>query len=295
MMQLEKCELCPRRCGVNRQIGHKGFCQAGIEVKIARVGLHHWEEPCLSGERGSGTVFFSHCTLRCVFCQNHQISTGGKGKIYNIEELAEGFVALQRQGAHNINLVTPTHYVPQIIEALKQARTKGLTIPIVYNSSGYETVDTLKLLEGWIDIYLPDFKYIKEKYAKAYSHAPGYAECAKAAIAEMVRQVGEVSFDEEGMMTKGVIVRHLILPGQMFDSKKIIEYLHRTYNNQIYMSLMNQYTPLQIVKDYPRLNQYLNPKHYEYLVDYAVHLGIENAFIQEGETASESFIPPFEE
>lgn len=293
MKILEKCELCPRKCGVNRLEGESGFCKAGAKVKIARAALHHWEEPCISGERGSGTVFFSHCTLKCVFCQNHQISSGGKGKELTEEELADIFLDLQEQGAHNINLVTPTHYVPQIIKALESAKVRGLQLPIVYNSSGYETTETLRLLEGYIDIYMPDLKYYKEGYAKKYSKAADYFVYTKSALEEMVKQRPKAVFDQEGMMTKGVIVRHLMLPGLLFDTKKIIEYLYKTYGNTLYISLMNQYTPLEIVKDYPELNRKLNARHYDYMVDYLISLGVENGFIQEGETASESFIPPF--
>lgn len=293
--RLEACKLCPRECGVDRLHGQVGFCKATEGIRLARAALHYWEEPCISGEKGSGTVFFSHCTLKCVFCQNHEISTSGRGKVVSIERLATIFLELQEKGANNINLVTPTHYVPQIILALEKARKKGLTLPIVYNSSGYEKVETLKALEGYVDIYLPDFKYFKEKYAKKYSFAPEYAEFAKQALEEMIRQVGEPQFDENGMMLKGVIVRHLMLPGLLFDSKKIVEYLYHTYGNCIYISLMNQYTPLEQVKAYPELNRVLSPSHYDYLVDYALDLGVENGYIQEGETNKESFIPPFNE
>lgn len=294
-MGLEECRLCPRECGVNRKAGQVGFCKAGEKVKIARAALHHWEEPCISGVRGSGTVFFSHCTLRCVFCQNYEISTQDKGKELTIQELAEHFLRLQNEGAHNINLVTPTHYVVQIIEALRVAKQKGLSIPVIYNSSGYESVETIKMLEGYIDVYLPDFKYFKDKYALMYSRVPRYAECAKVAIAEMFRQVGAPVLDEEGMIRSGVIVRHLMLPGYLFDTKKIVKYIYETYKDQVYLSLMNQYTPLDHVKIYPRLNQKLNQKHYDYMVNYMIELGVENGFIQEGDTARESFIPPFEE
>ncbi|MEG0152167.1 MAG: radical SAM protein [Cellulosilyticaceae bacterium] len=295
MKELEKCKLCPRVCGVNRLNGQKGFCKAGDEVKVARAALHHWEEPCLSGKKGSGTVFFAHCTLKCVFCQNYEISTEGNGEVITIEELATTFLRLQEEGAHNINLVTPTQYVPQIIEALRLAREKGLYLPIVYNSSGYEKVETLRLLEGYIDVYLPDFKYFKTAYALNYSKALDYTYYTKLALDEMVRQIGKASFNEEGIMQKGVIVRHLMLPGLLFDSKKIVTYIHQTYGDSVYISIMNQYTPLEGVKDYPKLNKVVNPKHYEYITDYAVQIGIENGFIQEGETASESFIPKFNE
>ncbi|MGL6173821.1 MAG: radical SAM protein [Cellulosilyticaceae bacterium] len=292
---LEECKLCPRECGINRSEGILGFCKAGDRVKIARAALHYWEEPCISGEKGSGTIFFSHCTLKCVFCQNYEISTQGSGKELTVEELAGHFLKLQKEGAHNINLVTPTHYVLQIIEALKIARQKGLNIPIVYNSSGYEKRETIKLLEGYIDVYLPDFKYFKDKYAMKYSKAPRYIAYVKEAIEEMVKQVGVPVFNEVGMIQKGVIIRHLMLPGLLFDTKKIIEYIFDTYGDKVYLSLMNQYTPLEHIKKYPELNRKINPKHYEYMVDYAIDLGVENGFIQEGDTASESFIPPFNE
>lgn len=293
--ELQVCQLCPRTCGVNRLEGQLGFCKADSMVHIARAALHYWEEPCISGEAGSGTVFFSHCTLKCVFCQNHEISTVGKGKGITIERLAKIFIELQEKGALNINLVTPTHYVPQIIEALRIAKGKGLYLPIIYNSSGYERVATLKLLEGYIDVYLPDFKYFKDKYAKKYSSAPDYQTYAKEAVQEMVRQVGEATFDEMGVIQKGVIVRHLMLPGLLFDSKKIIDTLYHTYGDKIYISIMNQYTPLPHVSQYPELNRPLSPAHYDYLVDHALDLGVENGFIQEGETNKESFIPPFNE
>lgn len=294
-MTLEACKLCPRECGVNRIEGQVGFCKAGAKVKIARAALHHWEEPCISGERGSGTVFFSHCTLKCVFCQNYEISTQDRGKVLSLQGLAEHFLRLQQEGAHNINLVTPTHYVLQIIEALNLARQEGLVIPVIYNSSGYERIETIKLLKGCVDVYLPDLKYFKDRYAMSYSKAPDYFEYAKVAIEEMVRQVGEPVFDEEGMIQKGVIIRHLMLPGCLFDTKKLVEYIYHTYEHKVYLSLMNQYTPLEHVKEYPELNKKINPRHYEYMVEYAIDLGIENGFIQEGDTAIESFIPRFNE
>ena len=292
---LIQCTLCPRECGVNRLKGQLGFCKADAQMKIARAALHEWEEPCISGINGSGTIFFSHCTLGCVFCQNHEISTMGKGKAISIERLAEICLELQEKGAHNINFVTATQYTLHVIEAIKLAKYRGLTIPIVYNTSGYEKVETLKKLEGYIDIYLPDFKYFKSTYSKKYSKAKQYSEYAKSAIEEMVRQVGMPRFNEQGIMEKGVIVRHLMLPGLLFDSKHIIEYLYKTYKNQIYISLMNQYTPLKHVSKYPELNRSLNPQHYDYMVEYALDLGVENGFIQEGETNKESFIPAFNE
>lgn len=293
--ELSSCRLCPRGCEVDRLHGKRGFCGAGKDVKIARAALHYWEEPCLSGEKGSGTVFFSYCHLKCVFCQNYEISAEALGQVVSIEELADIFLGLESKGAHNINLVSPTHYVPQIKQGLIIAKDKGLSIPIVYNSSGYESLETLKLLRGYIDIYLPDFKYFKSKYALEYSKAPDYVEITKKAIREMVDQVGTPRFNEEGIMTRGVIIRHLMLPYLMFDSKKIVNYIHEEYGEQVYMSIMNQYTPLERVENYPRLNRKIDPRHYDYIIDYALELGVENGFFQEGDTASESFIPPFKE
>lgn len=290
---LSACKLCPRQCGVDRLTGKTGFCGAGKKIRIARSALHHWEEPPISGTAGSGAVFFSHCTLQCVFCQNYEISTLHHGKTITETELADCFLDLQAQGAHNINLVTPTHYVPQIITALDIAKRAGLHLPVVYNCGGYESVDTLRLLEGWVDIYLPDMKYYQDTLAQKYSGAAGYFQQAKQALAEMVRQTGEPVLNENGIMQRGVIVRHMLLPGQLFDSKKIIDYLYNTYHNSVYISIMNQYTPLAHVAGYPELCRPVSKAYYDTLVDYAAGIGVENAFIQEGGTVSESFIPAF--
>lgn len=279
-------------CGADRRNGKTGFCGASDKIKIARHALHFWEEPCISGTSGSGTVFFSNCTMKCVFCQNYSISTRNVGSDVSIEELAEIFIDLQNQGALNINLVTPTHYAPQIISALKTAKKLGLHIPIVYNTSGYERVETLKMLDGLIDIYMPDMKYFSDKYAVKYSTAPKYFKIASEAIAEMFRQTGAPVF-ENGIMKRGVLVRHLMLPGLLFDTKKIMDFLYKTYGDDIYISIMSQYTPLEQVKKYPELDRKLNPRHYEAMLDYCAQLGIKNAFIQEGEAALESFIPEF--
>ncbi|MBP3284747.1 MAG: radical SAM protein [Clostridia bacterium] len=288
-----KCELCPRMCGVNRE-DVVGFCRANNRVKIARAALHAWEEPCISGEKGSGTVFFSGCTLKCVFCQNYALSHENSGKEISVERLAEIFLELQGRGAHNINLVTPTHYVLQIIEALKIAKKKGLSIPVVYNSSGYERVETIDLLKGYVNIYLPDFKYFSNELAKNYSGASQYFEIASAALKRMYQQVGKPEFDENGMLKKGIVVRHLVLPGFTEDSKRVIRYLYETYGNNIYLSIMNQYTPLPHVAKYPEINRKVTEEEYNAVVDFACDLGVENAFIQEGDTAEESFIPDFE-
>ena len=291
----KECNLCPRECKVDRSNGDKGYCKVSETLVVARAALHMWEEPCISGEEGSGTVFFSGCSLGCVYCQNYNIASGAAGKQITIERLAEIFIEHQDKRANNINLVTPSHYVPQIIEALRIARGKGLSIPIVYNSSAYEKVETLRMLEGHIDIYLPDLKYYSPEPAKLYSNAENYFNYASKAIEEMVRQIKKTEFDERGMMRKGVIVRHLLLPGYLSDSKKIIQYLYNTYGDTIYISIMNQYTPLSGVSAYPSLNQRIKEEDYEELINYAIELGVENGFIQEGETASESFIPEFNE
>lgn len=287
-----KCSLCPRMCNIDREVT-TGYCGVKQTLRVARAALHFWEEPCISGEEGSGAVFFTGCNLRCVFCQNYQIARAEQGKEITVERLSEIFLELQEKKANNINLVTATHYVPQVVEALKLAKLQGLHIPVVYNCGGYETVETLKLLEGLVDIYLPDFKYVDSERAKRYSHAENYPEAAKTALAEMVRQQPRAEFDERGMMKKGVIVRHLMLPGGIKDSKAVVKYLYETYGNQIFVSLMNQYTPLPHVAEYPEIDRKLKKFEYDRLVDYAISLGVENGFIQEGETAEESFIPAF--
>ena len=293
---MEKCTLCPRNCFVNRKLGEKGICGQSSTLKVARAALHFWEEPCISGEKGSGAVFFSGCALHCVFCQNQEIANGSVGKEISKERLSEIFLELQEKGANNINLVTPGHFVPQIVPAIERARNQGLNLPIVYNTSSYENVDSIRKLEGIVDIYLPDFKYMSSFLSKKYSHAPDYSEVAKKVVAEMVRQTGAASFyEKEGqeLMQRGVIVRHLILPGCMEDSKNIIRYLHDAYGDTIYLSIMNQFTPLKNVEKYPELNRKLTEDEYDEVVDFAIDLGVENGFIQEGETAEESFIPDF--
>ena len=334
---MENCMLCPRECGVNRKKGEMGVCGQTAAIKAARAALHMWEEPCISGQNGSGTVFFSGCNLGCVFCQNHNIATGKAGIEISIERLAEIFLELQEKGANNINLVTAGHFVPQVVEALKQAKQQGLFLPIVYNTSAYEKVETLRLLEGYVDIYLPDLKYVDSTISNRYSHAADYFPYASAAIAEMVRQVGKPEFvfertaGKEGssaefladekkkiseqqnnmifdateyqerseageslLMRKGVIVRHLVMPGCVEDSKRVISYLLKTYGNQIFISIMNQYTPLPQCREYPELSRRVTEAEYDAVVDYAIELGIENGFIQEGDVAEESFIPEFD-
>lgn len=290
---LKDCMLCPRECHVDRTAGKKGYCKATGELLVARASLHMWEEPCISGEEGSGTVFFSGCALGCVYCQNSAISKGLAGKVITIGRLADIFLELQCKGANNINLVTPSHYVPHIMEALNMSRKKGLALPVVYNCSGYEKVETLKLLEGYIDIYLPDFKYMSAGPAAKFSNCKDYFTVAAKAIEEMVRQVRETKFDERGIMQKGVIVRHLALPGYLDDSKRIIKYLYETYGDKIFISIMNQYTPVIKHTTYTELNRRITEEEYKELIDYAIEIGVENGFIQEGETALESFIPEF--
>lgn len=290
--EYEKCELCCRHCKVNRNQGKIGFCGMDASLYAARAELHFWEEPCISGEAGSGTVFFSGCSLQCVFCQNHDIAVAKAGKQISQKRLTEIFLELQAKGALNINLVTPTHYVPQIIDALREAKKNGLTLPIVYNTGSYDTVETIQSLDGLIDIYLPDLKYYSSELSSRYSKAPDYFDCASKAISEMYRQVGQPQFEKEQMI-KGLIVRHLALPNALHDSKKVLKYLWETYGDQIYVSIMNQYTPRQATEKYPEINRKLTKREYNKLIDYALDLGYSNAFIQEGETALESFIPSF--
>lgn len=296
----EYCNLCPRLCNADR-IEHIGFCRETQTVRLARAALHFYEEPPISGSRGSGAVFFSGCNLKCVFCQNEKIARSDVGKEVSIERLSEIFIELQHKGAHNINLVTPSHFVPEIREALILAKEKGLTLPIVYNSSAYELPSTLRLLDGLVDIYLPDCKYSDNEKAIKYSAAPDYFEIAQSAVAEMFRQVGEPEFDDDGLMKKGVIVRHLLLPLGVNNAKGVVDYLHTTYGESIYLSLMNQYTPMnesvalnKAAKTCPELFRKVTKREYERLLDYVLSLNIKNAFFQEGDTASDSFIPDFD-
>ena len=291
---MSACTLCPRECHVDRSSEKKGFCGMDGTIYLARAALHMWEEPCISGTKGSGAVFFSGCGLRCCFCQNHDIAIGSRGLAVSVERLGEIFLELKEKGAANINLVTGAHYVPQIIEALKLARMQGMDLPVVYNSSGYEKLETLKLLEGYVDIYLPDLKYMEPDLAQKFSHAPDYVERAKAAIKEMVRQSGSCQFGEDGYIRRGTIVRHLILPGHTKNSRKVLRYLHETYGEDIYISIMNQYTPVREFGEFKELNRKVTKREYEKILDAAVEMGIQNGFIQEGETASESFIPEFD-
>ena len=292
-MTKQQCNSCPRHCGIDRRI-RAGFCGETDVIRIARAAPHPWEEPPISGEHGSGTVFFSGCGLRCIYCQNHEIALSHLGRAVTQEELLEIIMHLADEGVHNINLVTPSHYSVQLIPVLRAARQKGLRIPFVWNSSGYENVSTLRLLEGLIDIYLPDFKYLNPATAKEYSNAPDYPETAKAALEEMVRQCGAPEINPDtGLMTRGVQVRHLVLPGHAQESRQILYYLYQTYGNKIGYSIMNQYTPMPQMKEHPLLSRRVTEHEFETVVRYARQIGIENAWIQEGNTAKESFIPAF--
>ncbi len=284
------CNLCPRECGVDRTV-NTGFCSVGQTLKISRAALHFYEEPPISAQNGSGTVFFSGCNLRCVYCQNKEISLGF-GKEITVQRLAQIFLELQQKGAHNINLVTPDHFVPQIKNALVLAKQNGLELPIVYNTSGYCNVNTLRLLDGLVDIYLTDFKYFDDSLSLKYSGAKDYKHIASLATKEMFRQVGKPVFDENGVMQKGVIVRHLVLPGFLANSKDILEYLYATYKDDIYISIMNQFTPMNLEK-FPEINRTVSEKEYQEIVLFANMLGIKHAFVQEGDTQKESFIPDF--
>ncbi len=291
---MKDCTLCPRQCHAGRSLGQTGFCRQGAQVKAARAALHFWEEPCISGDCGSGTVFFSGCSLQCVFCQNHSIALGETGRIISLERLCQIYLELQDQGAANINLVTAGHFLPQVAYSLELARMQGLAIPVVYNTGGYESVSTLKLLDGLVDIYLPDLKYHSPELSARYAKAPDYFGKAAAAVAEMYRQVGTPVFaPDTGMMKRGVIVRHLLLPGQTGDSKRILRYLHDTYGDDIYISIMNQYTPLAQAAKIPGLDRPVSDAEYARVLDFAERIGIEKGFWQTGETCSESFIPPF--
>ena len=291
MKVLENCMLCPRKCGINRYKG-KGICGANSKIKLAYYSLHMWEEPPISGKNGSGTIFFSNCNMKCIYCQNKKISIDGYGKYISMKKLEEIMLELQKKGAHNINLVTPTHYVPQIAFVLQKIKDKSLKIPVVYNTSSYECVGTLSIMRNLVDIYLDDLRYYDDDLAIKYSKCRDYFENATMAIDEMYRQVGEIKINDKGMLEKGVVVRVLILPGHVDDSKKIIEYLYKTYGNDIFISIMNQYTPVWKCK-YSNLNRKVTEDEYNEVVNYAIDLGVVNAFVQEGEAADDSFIPKF--
>ena len=290
---LENCTICPHNCGINRLDGQVGRCKSKDTVKIALYSTHNYEEPCISGKKGSGTVFFSNCNLNCVFCQNYQISQQGKGREITIQELAEIFIKQQENDVENINLVTPTSYVPQIIESIKIARKNGLKIPIVYNTNGYEKVETLKMLEGYIDIYLPDLKYSDNLLAKRLSKVDNYFEIATNAIKEMYRQVGNAEFDKNGIMQRGMIIRHLVLPNYILNSRRVLKWINDNMNS-VYVSVMAQYFPTYKAKEIQDINRKLTKEEYEEIENYLYRLDLENGYIQELGEHEEEYVPKWE-
>lgn len=291
--KLIECNICPNNCKVNRVEGKVGVCKANSNVKIALASLHYFEEPCISGEKGSGTVFFSNCNMKCKFCQNYKISAQSKGKEISIEELAQNFLKLQEQGANNINLVTPTIYAYQIIEAIKIAKVKGLKIPIIYNSNGYESLETIKALKGHIDVYLPDFKYYYDDIAFKYSGVKNYFKYATEAIKEMCNQVGEPKFDENGIIKKGVIIRHLVLPNNIENSKQVLKWIKNNIDERIYISIMAQYFPCYKAKEIEELSRKLMKEEYEEIENFVYELDIKNGYMQELGEHEEEYVPDF--
>lgn len=291
---LDNCKLCPRNCNVNRNKGELGFCRSDKSIRVARAALHYWEEPCISGDSGSGAVFFSGCTLKCVYCQNNEISRGKTGKGISVDRLCEIFFELKKKGANNINLVTGDHYIPMIKEAIILAKKKAFDLPFIFNCSGYEKEEQIKMLDGLIDVYLPDMKYFSDDLSMRYSNAENYFQKAKTAISEMYRQCPEIVFDDNGIIQKGVIIRHLVLPGCVEDSKRVISYLYEAYGDKVILSIMNQYTPVSGLNLPDELGRKLTEKEYDEVIDFAVEIGVENAYVQEEGTVSESFIPQFD-
>ncbi|MBE6007683.1 MAG: radical SAM protein [Lachnospiraceae bacterium] len=293
MENKDYCNICPRKCNIDRSL-FKGYCRGGTNARVALVSIHNWEEPSISGKNGSGTVFFSGCNMRCVFCQNHDISHANKGIEISDTRLAEIFIEQQERGVHNINLVSGGHFVPNIINALKKARQAGLKIPVVYNSNGYESVDTLKKLDGLIDIYIPDLKYVSDEYAIKYSSAPGYFETALSAIKEMFRQTGKNTFDESGMMTKGVIIRHLVLPSLKNDSLNVIDAIKENFGDNVYVSIMSQYTPVFKAKEYKEINRRITTFEYEKVTEHFLDIGLTNGYMQKRSSATSDYTPSFD-
>jgi len=291
LLNLENCILCPRNCNANRENGRLGFCGQTSDMTLARAALHFWEEPCISGTKGSGAVFFCGCNLRCVFCQNADLSNSKVGRVISISQLSDVFLSLQEKGAHNINLITAGHFIPKLIPAIKDAKNNGLSIPIVYNTGTYEKEEAIKLLDGLIDIYLPDLKFYSAEISTKFAHCTDYFEQATKAIAQMYNQTGPTEFFEDGILKKGIIIRHLVLPGHVSDSREVVKYIYETYKDNVYVSIMNQYTPMPLVSDMHDLGHTLKADTYDRFIDYCIGLGIQNAYIQEGETCVDSFIP----
>lgn len=294
-MNLAKCEICPHKCRIDRTKNQIGRCKSTDKVKIALYSIHDFEEPCISGKNGSGTVFFSNCNMNCIYCQNYEISQEGRGKEISIEELADIFIKQQNRNVENINLVTPTSYVLQIIEAIKIAKSNGLKIPIVYNTNGYERVETLKLLKGYIDIYLPDLKYYDDKIGKKYSKIDNYFEIATKAIQEMYRQVGAPKLDERGIIKKGLMIRHLVLPNNIENSKKVLKWIKENIDENVYIDIMAQYFPTYKAKNVQELNRKLNKKEYEEIEDYVYKLDIKNGYMQDLGEHEEEYVPKWED
>lgn len=284
------CDICPRKCGVDRE-AKNGLCGVGIKYKVARAALHFWEEPCISGTRGSGTIFFSGCSLKCVYCQNYQISQECFGKEISEERLCEIFDELVASGAHNINLVSPTHYAAMLAETLKKHKP---SVPVVYNTGGYDSVETLKMLDGLVDIYLTDIKYFSPSVSKKYSRAEDYFEVASKAVLEMSRQVGKCEYDVDSMMQKGLIVRHLVLPGNVSQALKILDWIEANLPKDTVISIMSQYTPCGLANEYPTINRRLSRREYDMVTEHALDLGLENTYVQETDSSKEEYIPPFD-
>ena len=291
---LEKCEACPRYCRVNRETGQIGYCKCDNKIKVALVSTHYFEEPCISQRNGSGTIFFSNCNLNCIYCQNYEISQDGKGLEITTERLAEIFIEQQERGVNNINLVTPTMYVYQIIDAIKIAKKQGLIIPVVYNTNGYENVETIKMLDGLIDIYLPDLKYFSDNIAIKYSNAPNYFERATASIKEMYKQVGNTEFNEDGTLKKGVIIRHLILPNHIQNTKNILKWIKENMPEEVLVSVMAQYFPTHKAKNDILINRKINNKEYKEIENYLYTLNIKNGYMQDLGKHEEEYVPKFD-
>ena len=294
LKQIEKCEICPHKCKVNRLQGNIGRCHSGKNVKIALASVHNFEEPCISGKNGSGTIFFSNCNMNCIYCQNYEISQLRKGKEISIEELADIFIEQQEKGVENINLVTPTSYTIQIIKAIEIAKNKGLKIPIVYNTNGYENVENIKRLKGYIDIYLPDLKYFYNELGNKYSKVNNYFEIASEAILEMYKQVGKPIINSQGIMERGVIIRHLVLPNMIENSKKILKWIKDNLDNKVYVSIMAQYFPTYLAKDDKKINRKLTKEEFKEIEKYIEEIDIEQGFIQELGEHEEEYVPKWE-